>query len=178
MKEKIISPNLVNLLLMIFIPVIMGVILLLFFIIRVDNIRETTKSVNLIFFVGGLILGFFLHELIHGIFFAKFVKGGFKSVKFGFFWKTLAPYCHCKEAISIKNYRIAALMPTVILGFIPVIVGFVLNNFTILFLGSIMIVGGIGDFIIVWMCRDLDKNSMIMDHPDKLGFYYQDSEKQ
>jgi hypothetical protein len=174
MKEKIITPNLRNLLLMIFVSVIVGVILFLYFTIRVDDIRETIKSLNLFILAGGLIFCFFLHELIHGIFFAKFVKGGFKSIKFGFLWKNLTPYCHCKEAVSVKNYRIAALMPTVILGFIPVVVGFVMNNFTVLFIGSTMIIGGIGDFIAIWMCRDLNKNSMIMDHPDKLGFYYQD----
>jgi hypothetical protein len=69
-------------------------------------------------------------------------------------------------------------MPTVILGFLPVIVGFVINDFTVLFLGNTMIVGGIGDFIIVRMCRNLDKDSLRIDHPDKIGFHYQDSGKQ
>lgn len=87
MKEKVIGSYLVNLLLLIFIPVIMGAILFPYFIIRADNIRETIKSLDLTVFVGGLIFCSFLHELIHGVFFAKFVKGGFKSVKFGFFGK-------------------------------------------------------------------------------------------
>jgi hypothetical protein len=36
-------------------------------------------------------IGIILHELIHGITWAKYTKDGFKSIRFGVLWKFLTP---------------------------------------------------------------------------------------
>jgi hypothetical protein len=36
-----------------------------------------------------LTIGIILHELIHGITWAKYTKDGFKSIRFGVLWKFL-----------------------------------------------------------------------------------------
>jgi hypothetical protein len=37
-----------------------------------------------------------------------------------------------------------------------------------------MLIGGIGDIIIYWKLRDLKDNTVILDHPSKIGFYYEE----
>ena len=39
-------------------------------------------------------VGTVLHELIHGITWAKYTENGFKSIRFGIMWRMLTPYCH------------------------------------------------------------------------------------
>jgi hypothetical protein len=125
-------------------------------------------------FLPSVIIAIIIHELIHGICFAQFAKGGIKSVHFGVKWKYLTPYCHCSESVNVQQYRIALVMPSVVLGFIPSVSGFIIHNFTIVMLGCTLIAAGIGDFIILWMLRNLPQNTRVVDHPDKIGFLYED----
>ena len=173
MKERTISLSAMNLLGVVVMPVVVGIIIFLYFKMNPDmDVKQTIKAQNIGVVLGIFILSTLMHELIHGLCFAKFAKSGCKAIKFGIMWKSLAPYCHCKEFVVVWQYRVVVLMPTVILGFIPVIIGFALSNFMLVLVSAVMIVAGIGDFMTLWMCRDLDKNSLIMDHPNQVGFYY------
>lgn len=116
-----------------------------------------------------LIGGFVVHELIHGLFFGLFAPTGFKSVSFGIKWKYLTPYCHCCDGLKATHYRIACIMPTIILGITPTIIAYFMGNITLLIFGFVMLVGGIGDMIILWTIRDAGKNKIVYDHPDKIG---------
>ena len=127
----------------------------------------------LMFFVLSLIEMIVLHELIHGLFFALYAKNGFKRVKFGVMWKYLAPYCHCEEAIKAKQYGIVLLMPTILLGAIPFIVGFIISNMFIYFLGLMMIFGGIGDMIAFGLIKKVSAHTQVIDHSSKVGFFYE-----
>src|SRR4030042_3176844 len=69
----------------------------------------------LIILLGGIVL----HELIHGLAFLLFCKNGIKSIEFGIMWKYLSPYSHCKEPLRVSPYIIGALLPAIVLGFIP-----------------------------------------------------------
>jgi hypothetical protein len=86
----------------------------------------------------------------------------------------MALYCHCNEAITVAQYRITLLMPTIILGFIPVVTGYLIPDFFVLLFGCILISGGLGDFICEGMLRHFDKNMLVIDHPSKAGFLYKD----
>ena len=84
-----------------------------------------------------LFAGIILHELIHGLTFLLFCKNGFKSIEFGIMWKYLAPYCHCKEPLPVRPYIIGALMPAIVLGFIPAGIGLITGKFIPLVFGMI-----------------------------------------
>ena len=60
-----------------------------------------------------------IHELIHGITWAFFVENGWKTISFGFIAEYLTPYCSCNQPMKKKQIIIGALMPTIILGFLP-----------------------------------------------------------
>jgi len=120
--------------------------------------------------VVSIVLAIVVHELIHGIIFALYAPNGFRSVSFGFNSKIGAFYCHCKEPIRVKYYRRAGMAPLIILGLIPLIFGFITGVGWFKTFGLILTIGGFGDLLVFIKLMKIDKNLLILDHPDKLGF--------
>ena len=118
-----------------------------------------------------LIIGIVLHELIHGIVCSIYSKSGFQSFKFGILWKGLALYAHCKEPLNVRAYRIVIIMPGLILGVIPSLIGIILGNSRITLYGMIFACVAGGDIIMFWLTRKLEPNTMVQDIPDRIGCY-------
>ncbi|MDR1672948.1 MAG: DUF3267 domain-containing protein [Bacteroidales bacterium] len=117
-----------------------------------------------------LAMSIVLHELIHGVCMAIGASKGWKSVSFGFNMKSLTPYAHCKEPLTPATYRTSLLMPALLLGEIPVFVGWCTGNALWLLYGILMLWAAGGDCIILFMSRKIKSNVTIQDHPDKIGF--------
>ena len=118
-----------------------------------------------------IIAGIIIHELIHGITWAIFNPKGFRAIKFGFEFKTITPYCHCKEPMKIKGYLLGAIMPGILMGIIPSIIAIITGDLILLLAGSFFVLAAYGDFYIVKMLRKEDKSQLVLDHPDKIGCY-------
>jgi len=117
------------------------------------------------------IFGIVIHEFIHAFCFSIFNKNGWKTIKFGINTKLFAVYVHCNEYIKARNYRIVTIMPTVILGFLPFAI-YLFNNNPILWLFAMLLTtGGSGDFIILWLIKNLKSNTLVKDHQTNLGYY-------
>jgi hypothetical protein len=117
-----------------------------------------------------VILAIAIHELIHGIIFTRYAPGGFRSVTFGFNAKVGAFYCHCKEPIRVRHYKRAGIAPLIILGLIPLAAGFITGVSFFKTFGLLLTIGGFGDLLIYIKLMKIDRNLLILDHPDKLGF--------
>jgi hypothetical protein len=117
-----------------------------------------------------ILLAIVLHELIHGIIFAIYAPRGFRSVTFGFNAKIGAFYCHCKEPIRVKHYRRAGIAPLIILGLFPLVFGFITGASWFKTFGLLLTIGGFGDLLIFIKLMQFNRNLLILDHPDKLGF--------
>jgi hypothetical protein len=115
------------------------------------------------------LIGVVIHELIHGFFAMQFSKQGMKSIKFGISWKLLTPYCHIKEPLTVRDYRIVLLSPLIILGIIPTIIGLIIGHNGIYGFGLLFILAAGGDLIIFWKLRNENKNTLALDSPDKCG---------
>jgi hypothetical protein len=116
-----------------------------------------------------LIIGAILHEFIHGVFWAIYLKNGFRSIRFGIMWKYLTPYCHSKEPMKLKHYRLGAIMPCIILGIIPAAISLFLGDIGLLAFGVFFTVAAGGDILMIWLLREKNKNILVQDHPDKIG---------
>lgn len=124
-------------------------------------------------------LGIVFHELIHGIVWSRFTSDGFKSIRFGVLWKMLTPYCHCKEPLKVKEYIIGAFMPAIILGFIPGIIAITIGNFGLLIFGIIFSTTASGDFMIINLLKNEEKDDYVQDHPSEAGcFIYRKRQKE
>lgn len=116
-------------------------------------------------------IGIIAHELIHGITWARYTKNGFKSITFGVLWKMLTPYCHCSEPLKVKHYITGAIMPAIILGFLPFVYSLFTGNVLWLFFGIFFTMSAVGDLMIVNLVRKEDMNSLVLDHPSEVGCY-------
>lgn len=117
------------------------------------------------------IIGVVVHELIHGLVFGLFAKSGFKSIRFGVLWEYLTPYCHCNEPLKLKHYIIGALMPALILGFIPATVSIFNGSLMLLVLGVVFISAAAGDFYVVRILRKESMSVFVQDHPSEPGCF-------
>lgn len=116
-----------------------------------------------------LLLGTVLHELIHGFIWSIFLKNGFKSIKFGVVWKSLTPYCHSKEPLKLKHYRLGGIMPCILLGLIPSSISLFNGNMGFFLFGLFFTIAAGGDLLMIWLLRKENKNVLVQDHPDKIG---------
>lgn len=117
------------------------------------------------------ILGVVMHELIHGATWAMFLKGGFKFIEFGIMRKYGTPYCHSKSPMKVKHYIIGGIMPSIILGFIPLVCGLVIGNFWVMLFGFLFTTASIGDFMVVKLLMGENMNDYAEDHPLEAGCY-------
>ncbi len=136
-----------------------------------DSAGSQGAGLGFLLIFGILILGIVLHELIHGITWAKFAKEGFKSIKFGVLWKMLTPYCHCKEALTVKQYIIGAITPAIILGIIPAIIAIMIGNLGLLIFGMFFTMAAGGDFLIINLIRKESSSDLVQDHPSEAGCF-------
>ena len=128
-------------------------------------------GIRMLLFVIIFLLGIALHELIHGITWAIFAKKGFKSIKFGILWKMFTPYCHCKEPLKVKQYILGAITPAILLGIIPAVIAIFKGNIGLLLFGMFFTMAAAGDFMIIYLLRNENKNDYVEDHPSEAGCF-------
>lgn len=117
------------------------------------------------------VFGIVLHEFIHGITWAWAAKKPWSSIKFGFQLKTLTPYCHIKEPIPVNPYRLGAVMPGIITGFLPALLGLIYGNVALFAIGLLFIFAAGGDLMILWSIRKVDSTALVEDHPTRAGCF-------
>jgi len=140
------------------------------------NTALTGSMIRTAIFVVAMIVGIVVHELIHGITWAHYAKGGLKTISFGIMWKMLTPYCHCNEPLKVRSYIIGALMPLIVVGILPWVIGLLLHSILVTALGVIFIVSASGDILVVWKLRNEKSTSTVLDHPTEAGCIIYDKE--
>ena len=114
----------------------------------------------------------FVHELIHGITWAVFAKKGRKAISFGFIPQYLTPYCTCNEPLKKGEYITGALMPTLLLGFLPAAGAIVTGSAVLFCISAVMIFAGGGDLTIVLKLlryKTESSEALYLDHPYQAG---------
>lgn len=136
-----------------------------------DGLGLKEISFSGLYIFGILLFGIIAHELIHGITWSLFTRNGFKSIKFGVLWKMLTPYCHCKEPLRVRQYIIGAVAPAIFLGFVPAVLAIFTGNFGLLVFGIVFTMAAAGDFLIINLLRNENKDDFVQDHPSEAGCY-------
>lgn len=135
----------------------------------IEELFSTGSNWGLFFLF--MIVGIVVHELIHGITWACFAKSGWKSISFGVMWKLLTPYCHCSEPMRKHPYMLGAMMPFVILGVLPAILGLVICSLPVVVWGVFFIAAAAGDIWMTWLLTKEPGDCLVLDHPSEAGFY-------
>ncbi len=118
-----------------------------------------------------LVLGIVFHELIHGLTWSLFAKKGLQSIRYGILKKTMTPYCHCSEPLSVKHYIIGAAMPGIVLGILPAVIALFTGSLSLFALGMFFTMAAGGDMMIIYMLRKQPMHYLVQDHPSKIGCY-------
>lgn len=159
---------------------VMGIVIMLpFIILSFFLFTQINPSSSFVFsltecfiFLCLIIIFTILHEMIHGIMFARYAKHRFQSVEFGIIWNALTPYCTCKDPLKKSSYIVALIMPTVVLGFILVIIATFIHSALLFVLAELMIIGGGGDFLILTKLLSYHSNKkkqLFYDSPYEIG---------
>ena len=171
-KEYTLSVGKINLYALVMIIPITAIYLIPFVLIWDYETFNTGRKEFMGLFIYVFVFGIIIHELLHGITWSLFAKKRFKSIKFGI--NGLTPYCHCKEPLKVKHYRLGGAMPLLVMGIIPALTGIVIGNGLLLSLGIFFSWTAGGDIIALYMLRKFNKNQLVSDHPEKMGFYVLD----
>jgi hypothetical protein len=126
---------------------------------------------NLIYLIPVLVIGVPLHEFIHGFTWVLFGGKPLSDIKFGFQWKSLAPYAHLKVPVTANAYRAGAVMPALLQGVLPYILGLVNGWGWFTALGIFFIVAAGGDLVVLWILRKVNGGALVEDHPTQAGCY-------
>lgn len=130
---------------------------------------QPTWGVNLLFIL--MVLGVVVHEFIHGISWAYFGSKPLVAIKFGFQWKTLTPYAHLKEPVEVRAYRIGAFMPGFVLGILPYAISLLTGNGNLFWFGLVHTTLAGGDWLVLWLIRNVRAGLLVEDHPTNAGCY-------
>lgn len=120
-----------------------------------------------------ILLGFavliVLHEGTHAIGWKVASGLPWSAFTFGFAWRALAPYCHAKEPMGVTAYRIGGILPLLITGLIPWLIGLALGDAVITTLGTLLIAGAVGDIYVLWSLRNVPSSARVIDHESNAG---------
>jgi len=145
-----------------------------FYLIWGGNAFTALRFRSFLFLTVFILGGVAVHELLHGITWALFAKRGFRSISFGIKWEYLTPYCHCKEPLKVWQFIAGALAPAILMGLVPAIWALFNGNTLLMFFGIFYLWAASADLLTVWIMRHLERNQLISDHPEELGFIVED----
>ncbi len=137
-----------------------------------DAVQPFSTPRDLIILLVSFLILIVVHELIHGLSWAVFTEHHFKDIAFGFMKQYLTPYCACCVPLAKGQYCFGALMPLILLGILPMMIGILNGSMLLLLLGIIMSDSAAGDILIVWSVlryRSTAYEVIYMDHPTQAG---------
>lgn len=128
---------------------------------------------SLLFFVLFFVL-VVVHELIHGLTWSLYAEHHFKDIEFGFMKEYLTPYCTCTTPLLKSHYIMGALMPCIVLGILPTVIGILLGSHLLFWIGIVMILAAGGDIMIVikvlaYKSQSGSEEILVYDHPTQAG---------
>ena len=136
-----------------------------------DLVHGGTPIPHVGLLVLGTMLGFVVHEALHGL---AFRAGGapWRTISFGFIWKYGAFYAHTTTPITARAYRRVLVLPGLVLGLLPAVAAVALESALGTWLAAVMLMGAVGDLLLLWMARDLQPGQLVVDHRERPGFLY------
>lgn len=118
-----------------------------------------------------VILLLLAHEATHALGWMLFAGVSPRHIRFGFAWRTLSPYAHALVAMPAAGYRIGVILPLIVTGIIPVVIGTIANLGWLTGAGAVLVSGAVGDLFVLWVIRGVPDAARVIDHPKNAGCY-------
>lgn len=132
------------------------------------SIEGYSEGFTFLFF---LLVGIWAHELLHGL---GYIMGGVNrsELKYGFNWKNVIFYVSCKVPVTMKTYKLAGILPLIVLGVFPTLIALLFEGLGLLFFWSLtMLMMCSGDIYMLLRIRNFPLNSLVIEHPKRVGCY-------
>jgi hypothetical protein len=120
-----------------------------------------------ILFLAGIVV----HEGIHGLTWKLFATADSAEVEYGVMWKQMTPYAHIKGKSQCWAYRLGTVMPAVLMGILPFLIGLILARPLVYGFGVFFTLAAVGDFMILWTLRGVPRDALVEDHPSRAGAF-------
>lgn len=111
----------------------------------------------------------FVHEALHAVGYTAVGGAAWSDVQFGFSWQGLAPYAHCRVGMSASAYRTAVILPALILGILPGLLGLIIGSWWLVVYAVMMLIAAGGDVAILIIMRHIAGHRIVYDHPSEVG---------
>lgn len=113
-------------------------------------------------------VGLVIHEVLHCVGFV--LAGAPRSrVRIGYDWRRVLPFAACSIALPCRGYRLAVVLPTLVLGVIPAALGVVSGHGPTALFGAFLIGTAAGDLLVLWAIRRVRADALVEDHPEAIG---------
>ncbi len=124
---------------------------------------------RLFLFVVAYLVGVVIHELLHVVGMIIFGRVSLKSISYGHRLSEGVVYVHSKDPMSARAYRGVLMLPGIVTGLVPAIIGIVVGSFWITFYGWVMMASAVGDLAVLRLMRDVPPQVRVQDHPEEVG---------
>lgn len=116
-----------------------------------------------------VIVLFTFHELLHALAFMLFGHRSWSAFKFGWHWRQLVAYCHCRQPVTIRAFRYGALAPLATLGSLTILATLLYPAIWLAVAAATHLAGCAGDVWVFASSRQFPDNFLFSDFPDKIG---------
>ena len=133
-----------------------------------QGIIEILKGVCVGFAFAVIMAGLYVaHEMLHGIIWSRYT-----DVKISLtMTMSIGRLCYCEKPIMLKNYIFGLLLPTIILGLIPTVIGIVTGMLLITCFGAAILAANSGGHLyILFLLKNTKDTDFIQDMDSKIGF--------
>lgn len=169
-KDRSISMGRANVLALLVLPAVAVLVLVPFGLLHgMDGLGGAWNRITApLLFIPFVLVSIVVHEALHG---AGFLAAGVprSSLKFGVQARTLTPYATCSVPLAVRPYRFAAALPAIVLGVLPMLASWITGSAVLAWIAAWMLAFAGGDVLILWLIRDLPRETRVIDHPERAG---------
>lgn len=132
------------------------------------SVKEGFGDIFSWIFIPAFLLCVVVHELLHAV---GFALGGARrgTLHFGIDRKTFSPFAGCTMPLRATSYRLAVLLPALVLGFAPLAWGLATGTGWATIWGTFMLLAAGGDFAALWAMRAVPGRARVLDHTERVG---------
>lgn len=133
------------------------------------RLAPTLESVTFLIFIVVFVVGAVVHELLHALGWILFGRLPRSAVEIGVKWKLLTPYAHSRQPMPVSGYRWGTALPGLLMGILPSSLAVIAGSGPLLLFGTFFTVVAGGDFLVLWLLREVPKRALVEDHPSRVG---------
>jgi len=110
-----------------------------------------------------------VHEWIHAAAWVASSSARWEDLCFGFAADGAAAYTHCSKPMTMRQYRMGAVAPGLLLGVVPGLLGLWLGSYSMAMYAVVMTASAAGDLYLLWYTAPIRAEQLVLDHPQEMG---------